>query len=130
MVQQEGCRSNSVISTRNLKTMSQSLSNPAARSEINGRDLKPAQITARQTASAKGSLEGALRDPKAIIRLRKLLGLLGVSRSTVYLRISPQSKYYDPKFPKSIRLGAKSVGWILADVYAYIDHLRNRDAFS
>lgn len=64
---------------------------------------------------------------KVIIRLPKLKHLLGVSRSTVYLRLNPKSKYYDPLFPKPIRLGAKAVGWLLADVYAYIDHLRNAD---
>ncbi|MDH0899892.1 AlpA family phage regulatory protein [Comamonas aquatica] len=64
---------------------------------------------------------------KVIIRLPKLKHLLGVSRSTVYLRLNAKSKYYDPLFPKPIRLGAKAVGWLLADVYAYIDHLRKAD---
>lgn len=109
--------------------MYQTLPNQAARSEKDDRELKPARA-ATQTAGAKMSLGSGLCDPKAIIRLGKLLGLLGVSRSTVYLRINPESKYYDPMFPRSIRLGAKSVGWILADVYAYIEHLRNREEFS
>lgn len=72
----------------------------------------------------------AANDPhasKVIIRLPKLKHLLGVSRSTVYLRLNAKSKYYDPLFPKPIRLGAKAVGWLLADVYAYIDHLRKAD---
>lgn len=103
--------------------------NQANRSAQDDLELKPAQIDT-QTHSVKMRQENCLRDPKAVIRLDKLLGLLGVSRSTVYLRINPESKYYDPMFPKSIRLGAKSVGWILADVYAYIEHLRHRDAFS
>ncbi|WP_376750704.1 helix-turn-helix transcriptional regulator [Comamonas terrigena] len=61
--------------------------------------------------------------PKAVIRLSKLTQLLSVSRSTVYLRINPRSKYYDPRFPKALRLGSKAVGWLLADVHDYIDHL-------
>lgn len=60
---------------------------------------------------------------KAVIRLPKLTQLLSVSRSTVYLRINPRSKYYDPRFPKALRLGSKAVGWLLADVHDYIDHL-------
>lgn len=67
---------------------------------------------------------------KVIIRLSKLTQLLSVSRSTVYLRLNSTSKYYDPRFPKSIRLGANAVGWLLADVHAYIDYLRNCDAAS
>lgn len=70
---------------------------------------------------------GDHHESKVIIRLPKLKHLLGVSRSTVYLRLNPKSKYYDPMFPKPIRLGAKAVGWLLSDVYAYIDHLRNAD---
>lgn len=68
------------------------------------------------------------QEPRAIIRLSLLTQLLSVSRSTVYLRLNPKSKYYDPNFPKPIRLGAKAVGWVLADVHAYIDRLRKCNA--
>ncbi len=60
---------------------------------------------------------------KSIIRLPKLMELLSVSRSTVYLRLNPKSKYYDASFPKPVRLGVKALGWVLSDVHAYIDHL-------
>lgn len=79
-----------------------------------------------QTSQPKTGLERALCDPKCVIRLKTLLEMLGVSRSTVYLRINPQSKYYDPMFPKSIPLGMKAKGWVLEDVHAYIEHLRNQ----
>lgn len=75
-------------------------------------------LTPRDAASLE-------KDPKAIIRLNTLLALVSMSRSTVYNRINPKSKYYDSMFPKPVRLGAKAVGWILADVYAYIEHLRH-----
>lgn len=80
----------------------------------------------KQTSQPKTALERALCDPKCVIRLKTLLEMLGVSRSTVYLRINPQSKYYDPMFPKSIPLGMKAKGWVLEDVYGYIEHLRNQ----
>lgn len=79
-----------------------------------------------QTSQPKAALERALCDPKCVIRLKTLLEMLGLSRSTVYLRINPQSKYYDPMFPKSIPLGMKAKGWVLEDVHAYIEHLRNQ----
>lgn len=77
-----------------------------------------------QTSQPKTALGRALCDPKCVIRLKELLHILKVSRSTVYLRINPKSKYYDPMFPKSIPLGMKAKGWVLEDVYAYIEHLR------
>lgn len=61
-----------------------------------------------QTSQPKTALERALCDPKCVIRLKELLHILKVSRSTVYLRINPKSKYYDPMFPKSIPLGMKA----------------------
>ena len=63
---------------------------------------------------------------QTILRLWKLKNLLGISRSTVYLRINPKSTYYDPKFPKPIRLGAKAMGWVLSDVYDYIEYLKEK----
>lgn len=63
-----------------------------------------------------------------VVRLAQLLELLGLSRSTVYLRLNPKSKYHDPKFPKPIRLGAKAVGWLMADISAYIDYLQEGKA--
>lgn len=61
-----------------------------------------------------------------VLRLRQLLKALGISRSTVYLRINPKSKYYDPVFPKPIRLGTKARGWVLSDVNDYIEHLKKK----
>lgn len=82
---------------------------------------KPVQERGQQP---KTMLERVLCDPKCVIRLKELLHILKVSRSTVYLRINPKSKYYDPMFPKTIPLGMKAKGWVLEDVYAYIEHLR------
>lgn len=66
------------------------------------------------------------QDDLKVIRLPQLKELLGLSRSTIYNRISEKSKYYDPLFPKSVRLGSKAVGWILKDVYFYIEHLKEK----
>lgn len=65
-------------------------------------------------------------DGQSIIRLKRLISILGISRSSVYLKINPRSKYYDPLFPKNIHLGEKTVGWVLSDVYDYIERLRRR----
>ncbi|EBP3339426.1 AlpA family phage regulatory protein [Salmonella enterica subsp. enterica] len=69
------------------------------------------------------STESTAQLCKSIIRLPKLIKLLSVSRSTVYLRLNPNSKYYDASFPKPVRLGVKAMGWVLSDVNAYIEHL-------
>lgn len=35
----------------------------------------------------------------------------GLSRATIYEKINPKSRYYDPAFPKPIKLGQRAVGW-------------------
>ena len=60
-----------------------------------------------------------------VIRLPKLLQIWGISRSTVYLKINKQSKYYDQNFPRPIKLGEKAVGWMLNDVFEYLERIKS-----
>ncbi|WP_241767212.1 AlpA family phage regulatory protein [Buttiauxella noackiae] len=46
-----------------------------------------------------------------ILRMPEVTMMLGISRSSIYEKLNPKSKYYDADFPKPIRLGAASVGW-------------------
>lgn len=136
-------RSNGVVFNTGMKAaMYQPLATPNRSSQNDARELKNVKSTnvpvgaeieqvlpklmQDKSYQPKTAPERAFCDPKCVIRLKTLLEVLGVSRSTVYLRINPQSKYYDPMFPKSIPLGMKAKGWVLEDVYAYIEHLRNQ----
>lgn len=55
-----------------------------------------------------------------ILRLTRLKEKTGISRSTVYNKMNPGSKYYDAEFPKPVRLGDSSVGWLESDVDAWL----------
>jgi prophage regulatory protein len=50
----------------------------------------------------------------AILRLPTVKTRTGLSRSTIYLRVAEGS------FPKPISLGARAVGWIDAEVEAWV----------
>ena len=66
---------------------------------------------------------------KLVIRRRELAETLGISRSTTYLREKPSSPYFDPLFPKSVKLGEnRAVGFVFADVLAYLDALAEKRA--
>ena len=52
--------------------------------------------------------------PRKILRLPIVLDRTGLSRSTVYLRVS------EGKFPRPVSLGARAVGWIEAEVEEWI----------
>lgn len=52
--------------------------------------------------------------PRKILRLPIVLDRTGLSRSTVYLRVS------EGKSPRPVSLGARAVGWIEAEVEEWI----------
>ena len=51
---------------------------------------------------------------KRILRLPAVLDRTGLSRSTVYQRVA------EGRFPKSVSLGARAVGWVEAEVDEWI----------
>lgn len=54
------------------------------------------------------------------VRLTQVLERLGISRSTLYAKLNKNSPYYDPTFPKQIKLNPNSfrsaVVWILHEI--------------
>ncbi|MDP1871201.1 MAG: AlpA family transcriptional regulator [Gallionella sp.] len=47
---------------------------------------------------------------KTIVRLPVVMARTGLSRSTIYVRIN------EGTFPKSIKLGARAVGWLESEI--------------
>lgn len=52
--------------------------------------------------------------PHQILRRNQVEGRVGLSRSTIYKRISEQT------FPKPVPLGIRAVGWLEADINGWI----------
>jgi prophage regulatory protein len=59
----------------------------------------------------------------AILRVADLAKTLKRSRSAIYAAMNPRSPYYEPHFPKRVRLSARAVGWRAYDVAVYLRHL-------
>ena len=55
-----------------------------------------------------------------LLRASQLCEKLKISRSSLYSKLNSSSKYYDPIFPKQVRLGINAVGWIESQVDAWI----------
>lgn len=58
-----------------------------------------------------------------LLRRQQVELMTGLKRSSIYGRINPQCKQYDPDFPKPISLsttGKGSVAWIASEVDAWI----------
>lgn len=56
-----------------------------------------------------------------VLRVKQLCACLGLSRSTIYDRINPESKRYDDTFPKQFKMGGTAVGWLEADIQKWLD---------
>jgi prophage regulatory protein len=55
------------------------------------------------------------RKPSVIIRRPQVEAMTGLSRSTIYARIAAGA------FPRQVFLGGKAVGWIEAEILAWIE---------
>lgn len=63
--------------------------------------------------------------PTTILRIREVTRRLGVCRSTIYSWLNKKSRQHIPDFPKPIRLGQSTVGWIEAEIENYLETRRN-----
>ncbi len=57
----------------------------------------------------------------SILRFPQVTTRTGLSRSTIYNRLDPSHKTYDPTFPKPISLGPRLVGWSSEEVDQWIE---------
>jgi len=58
-----------------------------------------------------------------ILRRKQVEARTGLSRSSIYARLKPNPKRpadFDPTFPRPVSLGAKAVGWIEAEIDAWL----------
>ncbi|PZW40205.1 AlpA family transcriptional regulator [Pseudomonas sp. URMO17WK12:I2] len=69
-------------------------------------------------------------DPRpiaAVLRLRKVVERLGISRSTIYDWMNPKSPRHDPTFPLPIKLSVSSrgaVGWLESEICWWLESRR------
>ncbi len=64
-----------------------------------------------------------MSNPIKVLRIKDLIGKVGMARSTIYDRLNPKSPRYDSSFPKPIKLGLSAIGWLEHEVDAWIESL-------
>lgn len=63
--------------------------------------------------------------PLKLLRRTQVEEITGLKKSSIYNRLNPDSKHYDPNFPRPISLSSfekGSVAWIASEVIAWIEH--------
>lgn len=56
-----------------------------------------------------------------IINIKDVIQFTSISRAKIYEMINIGSKYYDPSFPKPIRLSESRIGWVALEVHQWIE---------
>lgn len=56
-----------------------------------------------------------------VLRLRQVCALTGLSRSSVYAKLSSRNKYFDSTFPQPFKLGAAAIGWNHAAIQTWLE---------
>ena len=59
------------------------------------------------------------------LRLPQVINKIGLSRSCIYGKVDPNSKYYDPSFPRQIKIGARAVAFSSLQLQVWIDSKLN-----
>lgn len=62
--------------------------------------------------------------PLVILRRPVVEARIGLSKSAIYARIKPNPNRpndYDPTFPLPVNLGGKAVGWVEAEIDAWLN---------
>ncbi|GGC79516.1 AlpA family transcriptional regulator [Vreelandella lutescens] len=58
--------------------------------------------------------------PMTLLRLKQVIAITGLSRSSIYSMLDENSSSYDPDFPKQVKIGKKSVAWVENEVDQWI----------
>jgi len=53
----------------------------------------------------------AISNTNVFLRLPAVINKIGLSRSCIYGKVDPNSKYYDPSFPVPVKIGARAIAW-------------------
>jgi predicted DNA-binding transcriptional regulator AlpA len=88
--------------------------------------VKPASHQDSKTRSSvrKGTeaqVEPERKTPTTVIlRRSQVEARTSLSRSAIYDRLDPNSPRYDPTFPKQVKLGSTSVGWLESEIETWL----------
>lgn len=56
-----------------------------------------------------------------IINIKEVIQFTSISRAKIYEMINVDSKYYEPSFPKPVRLSESRIGWVAFEVHQWIE---------
>ena len=58
-----------------------------------------------------------------LLRVEEVSAIIGYKRTAIWHKYKPDSPYYDPTFPKPIRLGRRTIAWNSREIQEWINRL-------
>lgn len=65
-------------------------------------------------------------DWPVVCNMETLRRVVSISRSMVYEKLNPRSRYHDPFFPKPFNLEGRRNYWLLSEVHGYIANMAGK----
>ena len=56
-----------------------------------------------------------------LISIKEVIKFVGVGRSTIYEMMDEYSPYYDPTFPKKVKITQNRIGWSAYEIHQWIE---------
>jgi len=56
-----------------------------------------------------------------LISIKQVVEFVGVGRSTIYEMMDEDSLYYDPTFPKKVKITQNRIGWSAYEINQWIE---------
>lgn len=57
----------------------------------------------------------------SLIKIKSVSEQIGLARASIYLRLDKSSKYFDPTFPKAVKIGQRSVAWVQEEIDSWVE---------
>lgn len=62
--------------------------------------------------------------PFRVVRMARVKEMTGLGQSTLFAKYDASSPCFDPTFPKRVKLGIRSVGWIESEIMEWVQSSR------
>lgn len=84
--------------------------------------LNKEKITAANQFALSSGMQTNDYEPYSpiVVRLPVVLQLTGLSKASVYEKLNPKGKHYDPTFPKQIEIGKRARGWRRQEILTWL----------
>ena len=80
-----------------------------------------------ETHPIHSPLPQAREDSHQLLRIDAVCSLIGLSKATIWNKLNPESEYFDPNFPKQIRISKKAVAWDRNEIIGWINQLKEQN---